>query len=80
MDKIYTVMTCLQAKRKLGSAPRNYGYTIAINPPIEHTNDGDDIEGIGWVPCHPHKIIQKWQGWYKFRSDTDQRAHELNKA
>lgn len=80
MNSKLTVMTCFQAKRKFGSAPRHYGYTLAITPPIEHQVTGQDVEGIGWVPCKPYIVIQKWQGWYKFRSDAERRVEELNKA
>lgn len=76
----YTAMTCNRAKRELGSAPRPYGYTLAINPPVEYTIDGVDVEGIGWVPCQPRKIVEKWQGWYKFKKDAESRAAELNKS
>ena len=71
----YTAMTCNRARKELGSAPRSYGYTIAMNPPVEWTIDGEDIEGLGWVPCiPPKKIVVKWQGWYKDKSVAVSRA------
>jgi hypothetical protein len=76
----YTAMTCNRAIKELGSAPRPYGYTLAINPPIEYAIDGEDIEGIGWVPYQHRKIVVKWQGWYKFKKDAESRAAELNKS
>jgi len=73
-------MTCARAKKELGSAPRAYGYTLAINPPKEITIEGQDVEGIGWVPCTPRKVVQKWQGWYKYKADAVAHANALNKS
>ncbi len=75
-----TAITCARAKKELGSAPRPYGYTLAINPPEELTINGQDIEGLGWMPCHPRKVVLKWQGWYKYKSDAVKRANELNRS
>lgn len=73
------VITCARAMKTLGSAPRHYGYTLAINPPKELRIEGQDVEGIGWVPCIPRTVVQKWQGWYKYKHDAVKRANELNK-
>lgn len=75
----FTAITCVRAKKELGSAPRPYGYTLALNPPKELIHDGQDVEGIDWVPCVPYEIIQRWQGWYKYKSDAVARANALNK-
>ena len=75
-----TAITCARAKKELGSAPRPYGYTLAINPPKELTIEGQDVEGIGWVPYStPERVVMKWQGWYKYKSDAVARANALNK-
>jgi len=76
----FTAITCKRAKRELGSAPRHYGYTLAINPPLQWTMTGRDVEGIGWVPCTPRPMVDKWQGWYKHKADAVKRANELNKG
>lgn len=77
----FTAITCKRAKLELGSAPRHYGYTLALNPPKTITITGDDIEGIGWWPYNPPKVVvQKWQGWYKYKSMAISRANELNKS
>jgi hypothetical protein len=77
----YTVITCRRAKKQLGDAPRHYGYTLALNPPREITIEGDDVEGVGWVPFNPPKqVTVKWQGWYKYRESAQRRADELNRS
>jgi len=79
MKRTLTVITCARAKKKFGSAPRPYGYTLAIYPPEEHLIEGHDVEGIGWVPAKPpYKVICHWQGWYKYKSLAENRARELN--
>jgi hypothetical protein len=75
------VMTCARAQRELGSAPRHYGYTLALNPPLNHVIEGQDVEGIGWVPyCPPLHVVEKWQGWYKYKHLAQRRADALNKS
>lgn len=74
----YTPMTSPRAAR-LGHRPlRKYGYVIVIEPPIEHTITGDDVEGIGWVPCKPRIKKQTVHGWYKHKDAAHRRAKELN--
>lgn len=80
MKTQFTVITCAKSKKLFGTAPRHYGYTLAINPSKTVVVDGEDIEGIGWVPHIPHVLIQKWQGWYKYKSDAAHRADVLNKS
>lgn len=70
-------MTCARARKTVGEAPRSYGYTIAINPPMKIVLEGDDIEGIGWVPRR-RTVVVKTAGWYKYRRDAIARAMVMN--
>lgn len=73
---IYSVSTAKRANYPY----RKYGYVINIDPPIEHTTTGKDIEGIGWVPHRggPRKHLQRFQGWYKYKTAAVERAKQLN--
>ncbi len=76
----FTAITCNKARRLFGADKnlRPYGYTLMVSPPIEHTIEGNDVEGIGWVPYNPpKKVIERWQGWYKHKADAVARASEL---
>ena len=82
MRRIYTAMTARRAQL-LGLRPsRSYGYVVRIDPPIESTSTGEDIEGIGWVPHWggPRKHVQHLAGWYKHRDRAQQRAAELSQT
>jgi hypothetical protein len=59
---------------------RNYGYVVKINPPIPHEVTGQDVEGIGWVPCTPFIHRQHFHGWYKYKCDAIKYAEEMNKS
>jgi hypothetical protein len=77
----YTVMTCQKAKQEIGSAPCYYGYTLVLTTPEERIYHGEDVEGIGWVPFNPpRKVVIRWRGWYKHKSDAEQRAKALNQT
>ncbi len=58
---------------------RQYGYTLKLEPPKVLTIAGNDVEGIGWVE-YPRPVVQvmRFQGWYKYKSDAQSRAAELN--
>ena len=59
---------------------RQYGYTLAVNPPIVLRILGDDIEGYGWwVYPQPKTRTIRHSGWYRYKSDALKRADELNK-
>ena len=73
----YRAVTCARAHRLTGQAPRHYGYTILINPPMKLAVEGDDIEGIGWVP-RPRTETVPVMGWYRFKADARQRAALMN--
>ena len=61
----------------LGLKPtRNYGYIVRIEPPIEHIKNGEDIEGIGWVPMTRAIVKQYFIGWYKHKKDATKRAED----
>lgn len=67
----------------LGLSPsRNYGYVVRIAPAIVHVFQGEDVEGIGWVPHRggPRATEQHFFGWYKHRDRACSRADELNRS
>jgi hypothetical protein len=78
--KTYRVMTSKRGGRLWGKQLRNYGYVVAIYPPIEYTVDTMDVEGIGMVSIAPRKHVQHYQGWYKYKKDALQRCEELTKC
>lgn len=81
MKHFYQAMTARRAIT-LGLRPsRSYGYVVRIAPPIEYTKEGDDIEGIGWVPYWggPRKVTQHFHGWYRYKDDAVRRAEEMNR-
>lgn len=75
-----TVMTCQRAKMRGATPSRSYGYTIFIQPPIEFTTNGQDVEGIGWYPHAPKLHVQRCHGWYKYKSDAVKRVEDLAKC
>jgi hypothetical protein len=75
-----SVMTAHRAKL-LGLNPtRHYGYVLRIEPPIVTVSTHSDIEGVGYWPHRPKTSTQHFYGWYKFKSDAENRAEDLARA
>ena len=70
----YVVKTAQRAIREGKSPSRSYGYVVEVIPPIVSTKTGDDVEGIGWWPMPPTKVIQYFVAWTKRKITAEQVA------
>lgn len=52
------------------------GYTVSISPPLVTFSQGEDVEGLGWVPHYdaPRKRSHPNMGWFRYRADAEQSA------
>ena len=70
----YIVKTAQRAIREGKHPSRSFGYVVEVVPPIETVKTGEDIEGIGWCPCSPTKVLQHFVAWTKRKARADEVA------
>src|ERR1043165_2023665 len=70
------VITAYRARR-YGYTGRGYGYVIMLDKPIETVSTGIDVEGVGFVQTLPTHHVQRFMGWYRHKSISDQRLIEI---
>jgi hypothetical protein len=61
---------------------RSFGYVLKINPPVITESEGDDVEGIGWVPHRggPVKRSRNSICWMKYKDAALNHAINLPKS